>query len=205
MMSAFAARQLGQIPLFARLTGFTSQKLAKVLRTTSYQNIRREAFLAITNPNLNLVFVHFNVPHPLSIYSAQNDALSTGPSSTYIDNLRLVDRTILQLRQALERAGLWDSTSILFTSDHPLRINTWPLAERWPLTDRTMDDVVQTAEVPFMLKLAKQKSNFEYTAEMKTVVTKDLLLAILDNKVGTNEQVAQWLDAHNSDQTSIAH
>jgi hypothetical protein len=94
----------------------------------------------------------------------------------------------------LEKAGVWDSSTILLTSDHPLRLDLWRVTNRG--VDNSMGNYTQASEVPFLLKMAGQKQGFAYNAAVQTVVTKDLLLAIMRGEITQPEQVAAWLD-HN--------
>jgi arylsulfatase A-like enzyme len=144
----------------------------------------------VADPRLNLVFVHLNVPHPPWIYSESKDTFSSDPETTYLGNLRLVDRTIHDLRQELEAAGTWDNSTILLAADHPLRLAEW--------TKQALGGKPWTphSEVPFLLKMAGQKQGVAYDRPMQEVVTKDLLLAILNREVTTPQQVAAWLDQH---------
>jgi hypothetical protein len=57
-------------------------------------------------------------------------------------------------------------------------------------------NVQQSHCVPFLLKMAGEKTGVDYPHAMQTVVSKDLLLAILARKVITAEQVGVWLDTH---------
>jgi hypothetical protein len=54
--------------------------------------------------------------------------------------------------------------------------------------------LAQTAEVPYLLKMPGQKQGLAYNKPMQEIVTKDLLLAIMDREVTTPQQVAAWLD-----------
>ena len=145
----------------------------------------------IVDPRLNLVFVHMCVPHPPSIYNARTDEFSDDPRATYFDNLRLTDRTIAEIHGTLAKAGMWDTTTVLLTADHPLRVGP----DLWPREPHSKMGVQQHAEVPYLLKLAGQSQGAVYDRQVQEVVTKDLLLSILDKTVTTPEQVAAWLDA----------
>ena len=79
------------------------------------------------------------------------------------------------------------------TADHPLRLGNGP---RWLRLPRSVGKVTQASEVPFLLKMAGQKQGLAYNASLQTVVTKDLLLAIMKGEINQPEQVAAWLD-HN--------
>jgi hypothetical protein len=164
--------------------------LQKEGHLVSYWNIRRDMLRAIVDPRLNLIFVHMNVPHLPAIYLTSADTTSIGPTTTYADNLRLVDRTIRDLRETLEESGMWDTSTILLVADHPLKPRSWKSR------DLALQPVTQHANVPFLLKMPGQKQGLAYNKPMQEIVTKDLLLAIMDREVTTPEQVAAWLD-HN--------
>jgi hypothetical protein len=197
MWSVFQ-RQIRKVPFAVRMGGLTDWSSRKQLKMTSYEQLRQNALSAITDPRLNLLFLHWNIPHPFAIYSAAKESLSSDDSNTYVDNLRLVDRTILELREALEKAGLWDKTTILFTADHPLRVHNWEREILWPTTARPSEEPVQADEIPFLLKMAGQTSGMEYSHKLRAVGGKDLLLAILAGKVTKAEQVAAWFDSYPS-------
>ena len=139
-----------------------------------------------------MLLLHFGVPHGPAIYNLTKASLSAGKDATYLGNIALVDRTLGEIRQALEQAGTWDSTTILLTSDHPLRVGLWPTFYGGGLPAH----VQQSNRVPFLLKMAGEKQGVEYPRAMQTVVTKDLLLDVLNRKITTAEQVAAWLDTH---------
>ena len=190
-----ARRQVDQLP-FSRRIGFLREihenaGLRRRLLAVPYREIHEAAMRSIADPRLNLVFVHWDFPHPTARFEAAKDDFSDNPANTYLDNLKLVDRTVRDIRSALEQANLWDSSTILLTSDHPLRVNNW---DSRMLAPPQAGEVTQTSEVPFLLKMAGQKEEFEYSRAMQTVVTKDLLLSIMRGELTRPEQVAAWLD-----------
>jgi hypothetical protein len=196
-MALTVKRQAVAMPLVRRLglgraLGEASS-LKPAQHAVTYRETREAALRSIVDSRLNLVFVHWNVPHLPAIYDAAKDEFSNGPGNDYLDNLRLLDRTVRDVRLTLEKAGLWESSTILMTSDHPLRMSSW---RRQALGPMPGGDYRQRAEVPFLLKMAGQKQGIAYNHAMQTVVTKDLLLAILKGEITEPEQVAGWLD-HN--------
>jgi hypothetical protein len=162
-------------------------------RLNTYQQLRRNALQSVRDPCLNLYFLHLNVPHPPFIYDSVKASFSTGRETTYMDNLALVDRTLAEIRQTMEQAGTWETTTILLSSDHPLRLGLWHLSNQFH--GQTFN-LRQGMRVPFLLKMAGEKEGMEYPHAMQTVVSKDLLLAILAQKVTTAAQVGVWLDTH---------
>ena len=81
----------------------------------------------------------------------------------------------------MESAGLWDDTIVLVSSDHWLREEN--------KTDR---------RIPFILKMPGQKTGISYDAPFNTVVSHDLVLALLRGELKDAEGVAGWLDGHRS-------
>ena len=52
--------------------------------------------------------------------------------SGYIDALALTDKIIGDLRRSMEHAGTWDTTTMIFSADHPYRHRRLWMAIRCP-------------------------------------------------------------------------
>jgi Sulfatase len=141
---------------------------------------------AALNSTLQLTFAHFPVPHGPCIFDRSKDDFRLDGESHYIDNLKLVDRTFGQLRRAMEEAGVWDDTIVLLTSDHPWRPSLFG--------ERPSEN--PNNRVPFILKAAGQMQGLTYESDFNTVVTQDLLLALLKGEIFSPESVVEWLDGH---------
>ena len=94
---------------------------------------------------------------------------------------------------AMERAGVWDRTSVLISSDHGLRNEADP--------DGTREAQVTGGggplpSVPFLLKLAGQDHALQYGPAFNTVLTHDLILSLLRGELTSPESVRRWLDAN---------
>ena len=163
-------------------------KLLGIYRTT----LDRTARLA-TRPELSLVLVHWPIPHPPGIYDRWRNDFSFDRQRNYLDNFELMDRTVGEIRAALERAHLWDGTTVLITGDHSWRPTVWRgksglLAEEEAFADRT------DHRVPFVLKTAGQTESLAYDAPFNTVLSHDLVLALLRGEVSDPEGVVAWID-----------
>ncbi len=169
-------------------TSFTSQ-----LRTLSpaetrqrhivrYSDMMSRAKMMIVDPRLGLILLHMPVPHGPLMYDRVRGELAafTFSRNWYLDNLALTDRALGELRQSLEDAGMWDTTTILVSADHAMR--------RYSNINETMD-----SRVPFLLKMAGQRAEFEYTAPFHALITHDLILTILEGKLTQPQQVADWI------------
>jgi hypothetical protein len=135
-------------------------------------------------------------PHHPNIYDRGADEISTKPKHSYLDNLELVDRTLGDLRQAMEAAGVWERTVVLVTSDHWWRADSlWK--RRLVLTpeDEKAFNGSEDRRVPFILKMdGAKESGITFGSPFNTVLTHDLLLAILRGEVVGTKGAAAWLD-----------
>jgi hypothetical protein len=160
----------------------------------SYLEILDGSKEAVVNDDLGLILLHLPVPHPPGIYDRAKKDFSLEEHS-YLDNLALADRTLGELRRTMEISGTWDNTTIIVTSDHWLRTNVWNQVKLWT----NENDVLSYYEgsdhrVPFMLKLAGQEEGVIYNQDFNTVLTHDLILALLKNELSNPEDVVKWID-----------
>lgn len=99
-------------PLFDEQTRRESRRTEAAI----FELMRRRAAALAADTRYQLVYMHFPIPHLLSFYDRRKHAYSTEDSSSYLDNLALADRTLGEIRAAMP-----PDTSLLVTSDHPLR------------------------------------------------------------------------------------
>ena len=108
----------------------------------------------------------------------------------YFNNLMLADRDLGNLRRAMEASGVWDKTWVILSADHSWR-------ESWVF------DGQRDLRVPFLLKAPGAGSPITYSPRMSTVLTHDLILAILRGELGSEESAVTWLDAHRSEEPTV--
>ena len=174
----------------------------RLFEVQNYPLILDDAQKAASNPGLNLVFVHMAIPHPPSFYDRAKGELSKKRGGSYLDSLALVDRTMGELRAAMERAGVWDTTTVLISSDHWWRaFEMWDprtgLAKYsawWTKEDEMISNGKVEHRIPFILKLAGQKEGVVYEPAFNTLVSHDLVLAILRGELASPESVVNWID-----------
>jgi len=140
--------QLGRLAInFYDIFRPDSDSVAEKLKDASLQRrqqqqyftIRDHAYRDAADRQIDFLYVHFPAPHLFAIYDRQRQDFTLSGKTTYYDNLALVDRTVGELRRKLEETGLWDSTSILITSDHGLRRELWHGHMNWtPEFDRLL-------------------------------------------------------------------
>jgi Sulfatase len=196
MMVLTLTRQFEYVPLLKRLGTVNLESyetpMAKAYHAISYGEIHDDMLKAITNPRLNLIFVHVNVPHLPAIHDVSREVISNDRNTTYLGNLRLVDRTLGDIRRTLEKAGMWDTSTILLTADHPLRMRAHERPEALP----AVRGLRQHNQVPYLLRMPGETQGVVYDTPMNTIVTKDLLIAIMNRQVASHQQIAAWLDQH---------
>ena len=193
---------LPMLPFTARVRDRLLQRTAKDYRVPQlavYQTLLAEAERAATDPGLGLTFVHLPVPHPPYIYDRKKGAWDTSEPAEYLDNLALADRALGELRQAMERAGTWEGTTVLISSDHWWRTDYWrPVKSSsfWSEADALNQGEQVDHRIPFLIRLARQRTAFTYETPFNTVLTHDLILDIVNRKVSRPEQIPVWLDTH---------
>jgi Sulfatase len=157
--------------------------------------MRDPALQIVADPRFSFVFLHLSIPHPVGIYNRHSREIVNDPQSNYLDNLALVDRTLGEIRAALAKSGLEDSTDLIVTSDHPLRVQMWMDSGVWDEEEGAATGNVRGDFVPFIVYLASDKSRTIYTRPFNTLVTKDLVMAMLEGNIAGQGDVSKFLDA----------
>jgi hypothetical protein len=155
--------------------------------------IRQSAYREISDPQMDFVFVHFPTPHLFAIYDRQRGDFALSPDTNYLDNLALVDRTVGEIRRNLEHAGLWESTTLMVTSDHALRPAMWHNRYNWNSQFEQLIGPGASRTVPFILKLAGHHEETVYEPSVSNVVATQLSVAALSGEVATPKQAVGWL------------
>ncbi len=152
-------------------------------QTNVYHAILSEGEKLANDTNFAFTVVHLPVPHAPHAYNRKTGEFTLGnaPIHGYVDSLALLDRTIGEIRRKMENAGTWNSTTVLFTSDHPYR-------------ESKQLDGKSDPRIPYILKLASQKEGVAYTQQFNAVLTADLLLAVLRGEIADPASATAWLD-----------
>ncbi len=188
---------------FGDVTPRSRDEFVQRRQQRQYFEIRKRAFETATDLRFGFVFAHFPIPHLFAIYNKARGDFSLNDSLSYADNFALVDRTVGELRRLLEEKGMWDSTTILVSSDHGLRPEMWSGRLGWNDELQELTASGQSPIVPFILKLAGSNQAMTYQRPFSAVITGDLILAILAGQVTNPTEAARWLDEH-TDHAAIA-
>lgn len=148
----------------------------------NYCSIRKDALEFATRRDLRLALVHWPIPHVPGIYDTSSGRVKPmvlrGVQRQYVDNLVLTDRTLGELRQAMEQAGVWESTTVLVTSDHGWRAAAHP-----------------DHRVPFLLKVARQTTPAVFDGVVENTLIHDLALGCLRSEIVTVDDAVRWMEA----------
>ena len=161
-----------------------------------YRDIHQAAMRQLRDQGLDLVFLHWPMPHPLYFFDRRTGDFTTGDGANYFDALALVDRTVGDIRSTLQQEGVWDETALLISSDHPLRADEARVLGAWSQEEEGVLGKEKCSYIPFLLKMPGQRRAIQYDGDLGALVSGDLLLAILKGEVKSPEAAIQWLRTH---------
>lgn len=158
----------------------------RLLNVRLHREILAAALRLSTNSPGGLTFLHLPVPHGPGVYRADTGSYTIwgmGKVSGYLNSLVLADRTLGELRLALERSGLWEHTWFIVSTDHNWRYSA--------AFDGKVDE-----RVPFLVKPPGRMTGQTFGKQINTRVSAALVLAILRGEVRDAAQLLSWLDEH---------
>jgi Sulfatase len=165
-------------------------------RVLVYQELLKHAEQVAADPKYSLVYVHFPIPHPPGFYRAATGQFDC--NSDYVDNVSLVDRTLGEMRAAMEASGTWNNSTIIISSDHPYRPWLWGSVDHPDANGKILSDQGLYARVPLLVKLSRQHRTVRYEHRFNTLVLHYLVLALLRGTIDEPEQLAGWLTENTS-------
>lgn len=146
-----------------------------VQRKNAYFEVQNQTRKLVSNPDYNLVMIHNPIPH--SPYFYNQPWWDYESQEGYLNALKLVDSSLAEIREIMEKHGIWDKTNIIVSADHGN-----------PYFDGKLD-----RRVPFIVKLAHQKEPVVYEPGFNTVITQDLILAIFQGDVVSPDDLIRFL------------
>ena len=182
VMSGQGGRTLGRA-LIERLVSISPWDLRRE-HLEAYNNIMTQALKAVADSSLGLVLLHLPVPHLPPIYDRRTGSFTVRRHGydVYFDNLALADRTLGELRRAMEANGTWTMSSVLVTSDH-----SWRASGDF--------DGKHDPRIPFIVKLSGRADTLTFTKPVYTTVASDLVVTLLKGTRLTVTDLARWLTA----------
>ncbi len=154
------------------------------LHQRAYLKSLADARQLAADARFGLTLCHLPVPHYPGIYDRRKNKLTTatlGTAEGYLGNLVLADQALGLLRKTMEQSGTWDTSTILVSSDH------------WWREAGSLDGKMER-HVPFILKMPGNHQPITYSPEFNTVLTHDLILAVLRREITNHTDAVRWLD-----------
>jgi hypothetical protein len=174
--------QAMRLQLDGILSGFHFRSLhAQLCRATL-----ADSLCVVTNRTYGLVFLHLVPPHRPGVFdpaTGRFTVLDLTRVKAYFNNLPLADLTLGKLRRAMESSGEWDRSWVIVSADH-----SWRESRAY--------DGVRDLRVPYLIKPPGACQSVAYSPEVNTMLTRDLVLAILRSEVTNQQQTIGWLEAH---------
>jgi len=184
--------QLAAFPLLGHLPGFFPREYQRQETAARFQYLLRKSRDLAADSSIGLTLLHLPTPHPPAIYNRASGQFSNRGPNGYLDSVALADVTLGQLRQSVTAAGLDSSTAIIVSADHGWRM-LWRGGPDWTAEEEAASKDLDTSGVPFLVKLPGDSRSIVYDRPLNTVVTGELILAILRGNITGNEQAAEWL------------
>lgn len=156
------------------------------IKTWDY--ILRDSIEFSTRKDLDLIYLHWTIPHAPYIYDTKTKtcSLKNSPIKGYFGNLELADKGFGMLLHSLDEIGELENTSFVISSDH-----WWREAGQY---DGRIDQ-----RVPFIVKLPGMNKQYKYTKKFNTVLSSNLVLDLLDRKISDVDTLVSWLDMNGKD------
>jgi hypothetical protein len=142
-----------------------------------------DAAAVAANPEYGLVLLHLPPPHGPGVYLPEENGFTCKgiPSPTgYFNNLVLADHELGALRREMEASGQWDRSWVILSADH-----SWRISKSY--------DGVRDYRVPFLVKSSRPSQSMVCSNQFNTLMTHDLILAILRGEVTNQACAASFL------------
>jgi hypothetical protein len=191
MSTANSVWQNALAPLFTKFHSKAELSLPAEHRA-AYPILLDRSLALVADPSFRFLFLHLPVPHPPAIYSRSNGRLQTGGS--YLDNLALADRTLGELRAAIRRSPEANSTILIVSSDHSMRVPKWRGGLYWTQEDeRTFGSRFDPRPV-LAVHFPGQSSPAAFDRPFDELRTHNLIEELLNGHIGSSATLQAWLD-----------
>lgn len=158
-------------------------RIRQIFINICQESLKEGASLA-ANPAYGLILLHLPPPHGPGVYLPEKNQftrLGLNTVTGYFNNLVLADKELGALREALETSGQNNKTWIILSADH-----SWRTSKQY--------DGKRDYRVPFLVRPPGAGDSRAYTRPFNTVLTHDLILAILGGRLTNSASVGAWLD-----------
>ena len=185
-------RQVGRSVFSAESLATTEEwEFLRAKHARRVAGMHKPALEMITDPKLAFVLVHLPLPHLPGVADPHTRRLSVASTADYIGNLRLADQLLGEYKAAMQNAGVWDSSALIVTADHMLRVG-WRGTAYW---DEALEKLMQqsSGSVPFLVRIPGQTEAVPVPQRFNAVVLRDLTRRILTGELKSPAMVAEYL------------
>lgn len=152
----------------------------------TYESVLESSEKILADPSYQFVFIHWPVPHAPWIYDRETKSVTSRNAKTsagYLDNLALMDETLRRQRELLQKINQWDENSVIVMSDHG-----WNSSAEY--------DGHWDARTPFIVKLPHQTESQEFAPAFNTIVMKEMVKELLEDRIQKPQQLSSWVETH---------
>lgn len=159
----------------------------------SYAVLMAKALELVRNSQERFVFVHLPVPHPPGIYDRTNGRMSVGGS--YLDNLVLADKSLGMVRAAIEASPAADSTILIVSGDHSMRVPMWRGGTNWSAEDERVFGKHFDTRPVLMVHFAGEQSGSTMSAPFAELRTHAMIEEMFQGKMSSEADLEAWVGA----------
>lgn len=156
----------------------------------AFRRLRARAIEYVADHQLDFIFLHLPVPHPVGIYDRSTASLSLNDSANYLDNLALADRTLGEIRYSVRNAGL-EPRTLVVSSDHPVR-DFWKEFPFWSEEVDRLTSARQSLSTPLFLVVPGSTPPL-YDGPLRTLTMYDLVSLLLEGRTPDPSDWRDWM------------
>jgi Sulfatase len=194
MSAANAAWQNAMAPLGAKFHVDADSRLAAE-HGKAYTLLTASALEMVRGGGERFVFAHLPAPHPPGIYDRTSGRMRVGGS--YLDNLVLADKTVGEMMAAIAGSPEAQSTILIVSSDHSMRVPKWRGGASWTPEDEHVFGTRFDTRPVLMVHFAGQQAGKNASAPFAEIRTHDMLEAMLAGRLAAESDLDAWVQQGN--------
>lgn len=145
------------------------------------QHIENSVLGILGDSEIDFVFAHFMMPHTPNIYDRKKKSYDPFKFGlTYLDNLQLTDDVLGRIIDQLKRMGIWDTSTLIVSSDHHWRMRPDMYADSPP-------------NLPLLIKLPGQSTQHPVSSKVPPTKIRPIVEKIVLEKEYDPERIEAWL------------
>lgn len=171
-----------------RLMGLSDTRMVSISpewHVESWRVLHAESLRVAGDPDLDVIFLHYPVPHVPGIWDPVTDSLSPS-GGTYDGNLELADKCLAGLIEEMRKTGVWERTALVVLADHPKRGKKY-----LPLPSPRLAKA-EVRPIPFLVRPVGGIQATEDSHRFSSLALYDLVPRLLDGRVETADDLRSF-------------